>query len=69
MTRAIDYFIRGIGSLVDILPSPKSGRVGRLVPHRSDADAIGSDWLCVGNDLRQAINSAADDLSSDDKTK
>ena len=43
---------RGMGYLVDLSGSP----LDSPFLHRSDSEAIASDWLNVGKDLRYAIN-------------
>ncbi len=57
MGRVIKNLVRGVGTLLDIQPSPHRSRASRCLPKRSDAEAMQDDWKQVGDDLRKAMNS------------
>lgn len=42
-------FLRGAGSVIDLLPSSRKAKV--FIPNHSDEEAIYKDWETVGNDL------------------
>jgi carbon storage regulator CsrA len=44
------WFLQGLGSVLEIVPPPKS-----YLPNKSDAEAIQGDWEAVGKDLWAAI--------------
>ena len=49
-------FIRGMGSVIDLMPRQQSTRVGRGIDlNRSVAEALGSDWDRVAKDFRGAF--------------
>lgn len=56
MGKLIRNLVKGVGSLLDIQPSPHRGRASDCLPKRSDAEAMRDDWVQVGDDLRKAIN-------------
>lgn len=55
MTKRIKAMLRGIGSVVDVLPN-SGDRLKRVRSYKSDADALRHDWEKVGRDMRQAIH-------------
>jgi hypothetical protein len=48
-------FLSGMGSAVEIYPSPVMVVITRPDPNASDADRIASDWRRVGQALSNAI--------------
>jgi len=57
MTRSTYNFIRGMGSVLDLVPSGGPSRVGQGIDlHRSDAEALREDWQRVAQDFRAAFD-------------
>jgi len=57
MTRFSYNFVRGMGSVVDLIPSRHPSRVGQGIDlTRSEADALGRDWQRVAQDFRTAFD-------------
>ena len=53
-TEKFSSYIRGVASLIEVMPSRKPVRVnGNFC--RDDRDAIQGDWVSVGKDLRQGL--------------
>lgn len=48
--------VRGIGTVVDIFPQPRSWKLGQEILQTSDVDMIRDDWLQVGIDLQESLN-------------
>ena len=60
MTKMTHNFIRGAGSVLDLLPSHGGSHVGRgLDLNRTDAQALQQDWQQVAQDFRQALDKTA----------
>jgi len=57
MTRMTYNFIRGLGSIFDLMPSNGPSRVGRGIDlNRTDAEALRRDWQRVAQELQAAFN-------------
>lgn len=57
MTKHLRNILRGVGSILDVCPAERRGKVHP--PSRSDADALRGDWERVGQDLHNAIQATA----------
>jgi len=55
MTRQLKNIVKGMGSLLDIAPEP---RTHRYIPEGSDADRLQRDLQRVGQDMYKVINQA-----------
>ncbi len=60
MTKCAKNIIKGIGSVIDIAPTPKSQKIGHFdfVPDSlaSSSKGIEGDWNRVGNNIQISIN-------------
>lgn len=57
MTRATYNYIRGMGSVLDLVPSGGPSRVGQGIDlDRSDAEALRQDWQRVAQDFRTGFD-------------
>jgi hypothetical protein len=46
------HFVRGLGSLIAISPSVHIAEY----PHESEQEALRSDWVSIGNDMKTAMD-------------
>lgn len=58
MTHTLQNIIRGMGSVVDIAPTPRRLWITNPASGRSDADAVHGDWQRVGDDILRSIEHA-----------
>jgi hypothetical protein len=58
MTKQLKHFIKGLGSVVDLAPTP---RASRFVPRESDADRLRGDFERIGIDMTRAWNTQRKD--------
>ena len=68
MTIYLKNILDGVRSIFNFFPDtelPQLKPVGRyrFVPGRTDSEALASDWLAVGNDLRQAMGKIHDEAT------
>ena len=62
MTPSTYNFIRGMGSVMDLMPSPPHFDVAEGIDlTRSDADALRGDWEKVAGDFRKAFGQTVKD--------
>ena len=62
MTTATYNFIRGMGSVLDLMPSAGPSRVGQGIDlRRTDAEALGNDWQRVADDFQAAFDQTVKD--------
>lgn len=66
MTRTIRNILDGAKNIIQLFPPPGLPEItpfGRYArdPHRTDAEAIASDWQAVGDSLRKAMGSVGDE--------
>lgn len=62
MTKHIKNFLRGVGSVIDIAPAPRSSE--RFVPRDTDAERLRKDFERVGSDMRKAFESQHEQASA-----
>ncbi len=58
MTKRMKNWIRGAGSLLEILPSRRA-RWARIDPFESDSEALWHDWQHIDADIQSAIDKEA----------
>lgn len=63
MPKALKNILKGMGSVLDMFGT----RPYRIYPHRSEADALRSDWERVGKDISRARREFGDKLSKANK--
>ena len=64
MTRATYNFVRGMGSVLDLIPSGGPSRVGQGIDlNRSDAEVLCEDWQRVAQDFRAAFDKTTKEAS------
>lgn len=62
MTRTSYNFIRGMGSVLELIPTGEPSRVGQGIDlNRTDAEALGGDWDRVAGDFRIAFDRTVKD--------
>lgn len=60
MTRTTYNFIRGMGSVLDLLPSGSQSRVGQGIDlDRSDSEALRQDFERLSQDFQPAVSETA----------
>lgn len=69
MGKTIRNFLRGMGSVLEIMPSGRLTQIGKGVLAKSSDQAIRSDWNKVGQDLRSAIGAADKEMGHDAKSR
>lgn len=70
MTRATHNFLRGMGSVLDLVPSGGPFRVGQGINlNRTDAEALSQDWQRVAQDFRAAFDETTKDAPQHVKSK
>jgi hypothetical protein len=52
------HFTRGLGSLIAITPPPYL----HPYPHESEEEALRSDWVSIGNDMKIVMNRRYQDV-------
>ncbi|MCK5114074.1 MAG: hypothetical protein KAR11_04855 [Phycisphaerae bacterium] len=59
MGKAINL-LKGMGSLLEIHPTPHSSRISSRIPSKSVSagEMLARDWQAVGDDLRTALGNA-----------
>lgn len=56
MPQLLKNLLRGAGSILEILPAPRTRTRKLYNPPSSDSDALRQDWEKVGQDMWQAID-------------
>ena len=72
MSKTIRNFLRGVGSVLELLPPPHESNVGAEFLSRTDAEALGGDWERVGEDLRRSMAlemNGSDDVEQKQETE
>ena len=66
MTRAAYNFIRGMGSVLELLPRRRSSRPGEGIDlDRTEAEALQSDWARVSEDFAAAFEREVEGKTDD----
>lgn len=58
MTKRLQLFLKGVGSVVDLAPT---SRAYRFIPRESDATRLRSDLERIGTDMRRALKESRND--------
>jgi hypothetical protein len=69
LARRLVNFIRGAGSVLEILPSGPPVQIRRPFAFLTDADALEYDWQQVGDAFKQATERATKDLNLHGQTE
>jgi len=70
MTRTQFNFIRGMGSVLELLPPPVPSNVGQGIDiGRSDVDAIQQDWQRMTDDFKAAFEKTSEEVGERVKSK
>lgn len=70
MTRATYNFLRGMGSVLDLLPSSGPSRVGMSINlKRTDGEALRKDWQQVARDFRVAYDQTVKEVGDHGQAK
>ena len=56
-----DKFIRGLGSVIDIMPG-KGYQIASYPQHENTADRLSRDWIAIGKDIQKVISAQPDDI-------
>lgn len=70
MTKTLEKFFKGMGSLLDLSPEPEIVRPDfSEILDKSDTEKLSNDWVNVGNDLRWALNAYEKEQAMDGEKK
>jgi len=64
MSNKTRNILRGIGSILDIMPERRTVDLSRFVPRQSPTDRMADAWRKVGDDMRAAIGQVANEKSN-----
>jgi hypothetical protein len=69
MMRSTKNIIRGIGSIVDIMPSTKSADYSRFVPKGTPEQRMRQTWQNVGDSIDRAMGRVSNEYKAKKSTK
>lgn len=58
MRRLWRNLIQGASTALVLMPPPYRARIGEHLFEQSDLEALQSDWIAIGNDLRKVLGNA-----------
>jgi hypothetical protein len=61
MTKQLKHFIKGVGSVVDLAPSP---RAPRFIPRDSDSERLRGDFERIGIDMTRVLEMQRNDCKT-----